>query len=100
MSPNARSPVGGVPSKGHSPGGTSEADLGDFPHDDEPGEAGGGVGVEGKGADDGGGVRYRVAMLGQNGVGKTALVSQFLTSEYMNTYDTSLGECLGFVYTT
>jgi GTPase SAR1 family protein len=28
---------------------------------------------------------------GAAGVGKTALVSQFMTSEYMNTYDASLG---------
>ena len=31
-------------------------------------------------------------LLGDAGVGKTALVSQFMTSEYMNTYDASLGE--------
>lgn len=31
-------------------------------------------------------------MLGDAGVGKTALVSQFMTSEYMNTYDASLGK--------
>lgn len=37
--------------------------------------------------------KYRVVMLGDSGVGKTALVSQFMTSEYMNTYDASLGEC-------
>ena len=37
-------------------------------------------------------VKYRVCMLGMNDAGKTALVSQFLTSEYMNTYDASLGE--------
>lgn len=30
-------------------------------------------------------------MLGDAGVGKTALVSQFMTSEYMHTYDASLG---------
>lgn len=36
--------------------------------------------------------KYRVVMLGDSGVGKTALVSQFMTSEYMNTYDASLGE--------
>lgn len=35
--------------------------------------------------------RYRVVLLGDSGVGKTALVSQFMTSEYMNTYDASLG---------
>lgn len=38
--------------------------------------------------------KYRVVMLGDAGVGKTALVSQFMTSEYMNTYDASLGESL------
>lgn len=37
--------------------------------------------------------KYRVVMLGDAGVGKTALVSQFMTSEYMNTYDASLGKC-------
>ena len=36
--------------------------------------------------------KYRVPLLGSNGTGKTALVSQFLTSEYMNTYDASLGK--------
>lgn len=38
--------------------------------------------------------RYRVVMLGEASVGKTALVSQFMTSEYMHTYDASLGESL------
>ncbi|CAB3361210.1 Hypothetical predicted protein [Cloeon dipterum] len=36
--------------------------------------------------------KHRVVLLGDAGVGKTALVSQFMTSEYMNTYDASLGE--------
>lgn len=36
--------------------------------------------------------KYRVVLLGDSGVGKTALVSQFMTSEYMNTYDASLGK--------
>ena len=36
--------------------------------------------------------RYRVCLLGSNGAGKTAIVNQFLTSEYMNTYDASLVE--------
>jgi hypothetical protein len=35
--------------------------------------------------------KFRVCILGHNGTGKTALVNQFLTSEYMNTYDASLG---------
>ncbi|XP_026470246.1 GTP-binding protein Rit2-like [Ctenocephalides felis] len=39
--------------------------------------------------------KYRVVMLGDSGVGKTALVSQFMTSEYMNTYDASLDEEFG-----
>ncbi|XP_070160333.1 uncharacterized protein [Polyergus mexicanus] len=34
--------------------------------------------------------KYRVILLGDSGVGKTALVSQFMTSEYINTYDASL----------
>ncbi|KAL2733821.1 GTP-binding protein REM 2-like isoform X2, partial [Vespula squamosa] len=38
--------------------------------------------------------KYRVVLLGDSGVGKTALVSQFMTSEYMNTYDASLGNCI------
>lgn len=36
--------------------------------------------------------KYRVVLLGDSGVGKTALVSQFMTSEYINTYDASLGK--------
>ena len=36
--------------------------------------------------------KIRVCMLGDNGVGKTALVSQFLTSDYIDTYDASLGK--------
>ncbi|CAG9570698.1 unnamed protein product [Danaus chrysippus] len=36
--------------------------------------------------------KYRVVLLGDAGVGKTALVSQFMTSEYMNTYDASLAK--------
>jgi len=33
-----------------------------------------------------------LCVIGGTGVGKTALVSQFMTSEYMNTYDASLGK--------
>ena len=40
--------------------------------------------------------RFRICILGASGVGKTALVNQFLTSEYMNTYDASLG--IIFIY--
>lgn len=39
--------------------------------------------------------RYRVVMMGDAGTGKTALVSQFMTSEYMHTYDASLGKSQG-----
>lgn len=35
---------------------------------------------------------YRVTMLGAAGVGKSSLVSQFMTSEYLHAYDTSIGE--------
>ena len=35
---------------------------------------------------------FRVLILGLSGVGKTALTAQFMTSEYLNTYDASLGE--------
>ncbi|XP_071447847.1 uncharacterized protein [Hetaerina americana] len=38
---------------------------------------------------------YRVVMLGSSGVGKSSLVSQFMTSEYMHAYDTSLDEEFG-----
>ena len=41
--------------------------------------------------------KYRVVLLGDAGVGKTALVSQFMTSEYMNTYDASLGNSTYFL---
>lgn len=36
--------------------------------------------------------RYRVVLFGDAGTGKTALVSQFMTSEYLHTYDASLGK--------
>ena len=39
--------------------------------------------------------RYRVVMMGDSGTGKTALVSQFMTSEYMHTYDASLDDEFG-----
>ncbi|XP_047740208.1 GTP-binding protein GEM [Hyalella azteca] len=39
--------------------------------------------------------KYRVVLLGESGVGKSALVSQFMTSEYMNTYDASLDDEFG-----
>ncbi|CAH1392709.1 unnamed protein product [Nezara viridula] len=39
--------------------------------------------------------KYRIVLLGESGVGKTALVSQFMTSEYMNTYDASLDDEFG-----
>ena len=35
--------------------------------------------------------RYKVTMLGAPGVGKSALTSQFLSSDHMNTYD-NVGE--------
>ena len=41
--------------------------------------------------------KIRVCMMGDNGVGKTALVSQFLTSDYIDTYDASLGELFDFL---
>ena len=37
-------------------------------------------------------LKFRVCMMGESQVGKTSLVSQCLTSDYMNTYDASLGE--------
>lgn len=37
-------------------------------------------------------VSYNVAMLGTRGVGKTALISQFMTSECINAYDRQRGE--------
>lgn len=39
--------------------------------------------------------KHRVCILGTNDVGKTSLVNQFLTSEYMNTYDASLDDEYG-----
>ena len=39
--------------------------------------------------------RFKVAMLGSAGVGKTALTCQFTTSEYICAYDTSLDEEFG-----
>ena len=37
---------------------------------------------------------YRVAVLGASGVGKTAITQQFMTSEYLGGFDTSIGELL------
>ena len=37
------------------------------------------------------GPRFRVCLMGESQVGKTALVSQFQTSDFLNTYDASLG---------
>lgn len=34
----------------------------------------------------------RVLMLGEASVGKSSLVSQFMTSEYLHAYDTSIGK--------
>ncbi|XP_054274322.1 uncharacterized protein LOC128994092 isoform X1 [Macrosteles quadrilineatus] len=34
---------------------------------------------------------FRVVMLGSAGVGKSSLISQFMTSEYLHAYDTSIG---------
>lgn len=36
---------------------------------------------------------YKIAMLGDAGVGKTALTYQFTTSDYICAYDLSLGAC-------
>lgn len=36
--------------------------------------------------------RYIVALLGAQGVGKTALISQFMTSECINAYDSKKGK--------
>ncbi|XP_017778964.1 PREDICTED: uncharacterized protein LOC108564427, partial [Nicrophorus vespilloides] len=38
--------------------------------------------------------RYSVALLGTQGVGKTALISQFMTSECINAYDRQKGTYL------
>lgn len=35
---------------------------------------------------------YRVVMLGSAGVGKSSLINQFMTSEYLHAYDTSIGK--------
>ena len=36
-------------------------------------------------------VPLKVVIMGASGVGKTGLTAQFMTSEYLNTYETSLG---------
>ncbi|XP_069687421.1 uncharacterized protein [Periplaneta americana] len=38
---------------------------------------------------------YRVVMLGSAGVGKSSLINQFMTSEYLHAYDTSLDDEFG-----
>ena len=35
---------------------------------------------------------YRVLVLGAPGVGKSSLINQFMTSEYLHAYDTSIGK--------
>lgn len=40
-------------------------------------------------------VAYKIAMLGESGVGKTALTYQFTTSEYICAYDLSLDDDYG-----
>ncbi|GLG96925.1 Ras-related protein Rap1 [Gryllus bimaculatus] len=63
-------------------------------------EDGAGSGAAGGGSGDGGASpsvpeqvpKFKVAMLGASGVGKTALACQFTTSEYICAYDTSLDE--------
>lgn len=40
-------------------------------------------------------VAYKIAMLGDSGVGKTALTYQFTTSEYICAYDLSLDDDYG-----
>lgn len=81
-----RSPVGSAPHHPRSPWSSHQSGL----------EVDPGVDPAAKAApeepDPSTGPRYRVCILGQNATGKTALVNQFLTSEYMNTYDASLGE--------
>ena len=44
--------------------------------------------------DEAGSPRFRVCLMGESQVGKTSLVSQFLSSEFLNTYDASLGKTL------
>ena len=39
-------------------------------------------------------VPFSVTVLGAPGVGKTALTQQFMTSEYLGGFDTSIGECI------
>lgn len=41
---------------------------------------------------------YKVAMLGDSGVGKTALTYQFTTSDYICAYDLSLGKFLSRIF--
>ena len=38
--------------------------------------------------------RFRVCLMGESQVGKTSLVSQFLSSDFLNTYDASLGKAI------
>lgn len=43
---------------------------------------------------------YRVVMLGSAGVGKSSLISQFMTSEYLHAYDMSIGNLIIIFYGT
>ncbi|XP_023703119.2 mucin-5AC isoform X2 [Cryptotermes secundus] len=86
-------------------------------HSTEHLTAGGGVGITGGGSSYPGSARtsataslassresstsnpgptgYRVVMLGSAGVGKSSLINQFMTSEYLHAYDTSLDDEFG-----
>ena len=51
------------------------------------------VNSQGSGSDNTPSLLCRVLMMGDHGVGKTALLHQFMTSEYMGASDTSFGKC-------
>lgn len=84
---------GGGPERGRNNSNASQVSnqVADGELFDEEDATGGKEATAAADGDDDGRVAYKVAMLGDGGVGKTALTYQFTTSDYICAYDLSLG---------